>query len=292
MIKYIKREDLDIEKYDDCIKNSSNSRIYAYSFYLDIVASSWDALVLNEYETVMPITWNSKYFIKYIYSPAWTQQLGVFSSNTISNELIEKFIKAIPKKYFKTLTNFNSGNSCSNLFDEKTNYILPLNTSYKELFKKFKYIRRRVKLQFDSSKFLISSTDECAEVIQLFVEQKQEEVSVKHVDYVRLEKLVSFLQTLNKVDIIVAKAPNGELLGGAIFLKDDNRITYLFSSISQIGRDKQVMTFIIDSVIEKYSNSNFILDFEGSMIPGVAFFFKSFGAIKETYFKYQKSLFS
>lgn len=292
MIKYIKREDLDIEKYDECIKKAKNSRVYAYSFYLDIVASSWDALVLNEYEYVMPITWNSKYFIKYIYCPAWTQQLGVFSSNTISNELIKKFIKAIPKKYFKTSINFNSGNSCSNLFDEKINYILPLNQLYKELFKKYKYVRRRVKLQFDSSKFSIYSTNECTEVIQLFVEQKQEEVSIKHIDYIRLEKLVSFLQTLKKVDIIVAKAANGDLLGGAIFLRDDNRITYLFSSISQIGRDEQVMTFIIDSVIEKYSNSNFILDFEGSMIPGIAFFFKSFSAIKETYFNYQKSLFS
>lgn len=291
MIKYITRVDLDVKKYDDCIEKSKNTRIYAYSFYLDIVTNSWDVLVLNDYEYVMPITWNRKYLIKYIYNPLWIQQLGVFSSNTISKELIGKFIKAIPKKYLKTSINFNSGNKCLGLSDEITNYILPLDASYKELFKKYKYVRRRVKLQFDSSKFIISSTHNCTELIQLFIEQKQEEVSIKHFDYIRLEKLVSFLHTLKKVDVIVAKSPKGDLLGGAIFLNDGHRITYLFSSISQIGRDEQVMTFIIDSVIEKYANTHLVLDFEGSMIPGIAFFFKSFGTIKETYFNYQKSLF-
>jgi hypothetical protein len=292
MIKYIKRENLDVEKYNDCIEKSINTRIYAYSFYLDIVSSSWDVLVLNDYEYVMPITWNSKYFIKYISVPTWTQQLGIFSSKKISKELAENFIKAIPKKYFKTSINFNSGNENLSFSNEMTNYILPLNKAYKELFKKYKYVRRRVKLQFDSSKFSIFSTDKTTELIQLFIEQKQEEVLIRNIDYIRLENLVDFLRPLKKVDIIVAKTPNGELLGGAIFLNDDNRITYLFSSVSQSGREEQVMTFIIDSVIEKYANSNLTLDFEGSMIPGIAFFFKSFGTIKETYFNYQKSLFS
>jgi hypothetical protein len=44
-INYIKRKDLDIEKYDACIENSSQSRVYAFSWYLDIVAGKWDALV-------------------------------------------------------------------------------------------------------------------------------------------------------------------------------------------------------------------------------------------------------
>jgi hypothetical protein len=64
MIKYITRVDLDVKKYDDCIEKSKNTRIYAYSFYLDIVTNSWDVLVLNDYEYVMPITWNRKYLIK------------------------------------------------------------------------------------------------------------------------------------------------------------------------------------------------------------------------------------
>ena len=81
MIYYLKRNQLDDNKYNSCIKQSKNSRIYAFSWYLDCVADNWDALVLNDYEAVMPLPWRQKYVIKYIYPPAWTQQLGVFSPN-------------------------------------------------------------------------------------------------------------------------------------------------------------------------------------------------------------------
>ena len=47
MIHYVKRKDLDLNKYDACINNAINSRIYGYSWYLDIVADNWDVLVLN-----------------------------------------------------------------------------------------------------------------------------------------------------------------------------------------------------------------------------------------------------
>ena len=46
MIKYVKRNELDIEKYNACVENSLQSRVYGFSWYLDIVADHWDALVL------------------------------------------------------------------------------------------------------------------------------------------------------------------------------------------------------------------------------------------------------
>ena len=53
MIQHIKRKDLDILKYDACIENSIQSRIYGFSWYLDIVADHWEVLVLDDYEAVM-----------------------------------------------------------------------------------------------------------------------------------------------------------------------------------------------------------------------------------------------
>ncbi len=46
LIKYIQREHLDEEKYNDCIENSIQSNSYAFSWYLDIVCDNWDVLVL------------------------------------------------------------------------------------------------------------------------------------------------------------------------------------------------------------------------------------------------------
>ncbi|MEI9956106.1 MAG: hypothetical protein WDM90_07350 [Ferruginibacter sp.] len=34
--------------------------IYAQSFYLDAMAANWDAIVFNDYEAVMPLTWKKE----------------------------------------------------------------------------------------------------------------------------------------------------------------------------------------------------------------------------------------
>ena len=80
-IKYILREHIDEDKYNECITISKQSLIYGYSWYLDIVCDQWDALILDDYVAVMPIPWRKKYGITYVYPPLWLLQLGIFSKN-------------------------------------------------------------------------------------------------------------------------------------------------------------------------------------------------------------------
>ena len=56
LIRYVTRAELDVQLWDNCITNASNGLIYAYSFYLDTIAKQWDALVLDDYRMVMPLT--------------------------------------------------------------------------------------------------------------------------------------------------------------------------------------------------------------------------------------------
>jgi hypothetical protein len=44
------------------------------------------------------------------------------------------------------------------------------------------------------------------------------------------------------------------------------------------------MFLLIDTFIQNNSGKNLILDFEGSNIPGIARFYKGFGAMAETYY--------
>ena len=69
-IRYLTNEQIDKIKWDACIDTASNGLVYAYSFYLDSMAKNWDALVLGDYEAVMPLTWNKKYGFYYLYQPA------------------------------------------------------------------------------------------------------------------------------------------------------------------------------------------------------------------------------
>ena len=40
MIQHLKYNEIDFKKYDDCIDTSNNTRIYAYSYYLDSIKLS------------------------------------------------------------------------------------------------------------------------------------------------------------------------------------------------------------------------------------------------------------
>lgn len=291
MIKYIKRADLDVEKYNACLDNSTNARIYAYSWYLDIVSDNWDVLILGDYKAVMPLPWRQKYLIKYIYKPCWTQQLGVFSTDTIDENLVREFIKAIPRKFKKITIQFNSDNPISGKgISKKINYILGLKKTYKELFLGYKSVRRRNKRQSVKNHIEIEQTDDVVNVIELFKSKKQDVVAVKDSDYSKLENLIFYLLKKKKAEVLITKDTKNNLLGGAFFLIDKHRITYLFSAVTDDGRQQNTMSYIIDCMIEKHANSNYTLDFEGSMIDGIAFFFRSFGAKDEGYYLWEESL--
>ena len=97
-IHYVKRQEVNATKWDRCIDQASNGLIYAYSFYLDTMTDSWDALVLNDYEALMPLPWKKKYGIHYLYPPAFTAQLGLFG-NAINADLLSGFFRAVPKNF-------------------------------------------------------------------------------------------------------------------------------------------------------------------------------------------------
>lgn len=282
MIRYLRRNEIDEVKYDNCIQASINSRVYAFSWYLDIVADNWDALILNNYEAVMPLPWRSKYFIKYIYPPAWTQQLGVFSKEVISEELILKFIKAIPRKFKKITIQFNSENSFHHKgLTERVNYILPLDEPYEEIFKGFKRDR---KYRINQSRNF--EVELCEGNINDLISTGEKYYSYLNISKLDYEKLVRIGKL--KQAFIISAFLEDDFLGGVLFLKSNNRITYLFSVANSLGKEKQVISLIINSIYKKYHNTNTIFDFEGSMIEGIADFYKSFGAGKEVYWKLLK----
>src|SRR5260221_2550380 len=97
-IQYITHNAIDKKKWDACIENSPNGLVYAYSFYLDYMAKHWDALVLDDYKTVMPLTWNKKYGIHYLYQPPFVALSGVFGQHP-DDTIVTNFINAIPAKF-------------------------------------------------------------------------------------------------------------------------------------------------------------------------------------------------
>lgn len=293
MIKYLLHREIDFIKYDCCISKSKNSLIYGFSWYLDIVTeNNWDVLVLNNYEAVMPLPNRKKYGINYIFQPAWVQQLGVFSNHEIKEDLLLEFVNIIPRKFklIDALFNYDNGFS-SKYVSKKDNFILDLDDTYQSLFRKVKKGRKSSIKQAQKLKLKINIIKDSKGIIDLFKENKGAQFNKSNDEYRILECLISKALNLKKVEIYEVTDRDCNLIGGAIFLINNGRLTYLFSATNQKGRDMQAISFLINHIIHKYSSSNMILDFEGSMILGIAKFFKSFGAVSQPYFYFRKKIF-
>ena len=282
MIQYIKRKDLNIEKYDTCIENSVQSRMYAFSWYLDIVADNWGVLVADDYKAVMPIPWSKKYRIKYVSQPFQCQQLGIFSLDELSIETQEKFIKDIPKKYLKVTLNFNSNNHFDDKMIENKNYILSLNEAYVHQFKSFSKGRKHAVKVGEKKELVLRET-----TISSLIKVQEEYYNYTGFSKERLEKLSEYVINNDK-GFVLGVFKDEVLLGGGFFLQSKNRITYLFSSFTNEGKKLQASSFLLNSIIKKHENSNLILDFEGGNMPNIGSFYKSFGAKTETYFSFKR----
>ena len=284
-IKYLQQTEIDKTKWDACIEQASNGLIYPYSFYLDSMSKHWDALVLNDYEAVMPLTWNKKYGFYYLYLPAFTASLGVFGKN-LNKELIDDFIRSIPSKFKLIEISLNAGNIIGDLKPFsllRCNYILHLNEPYEEIYKAYRDNHKRnisKALQLGCS---VNKEIPIDEIIQLNKEQLQQIDGTKPGDYPNFKTLYEFLKNRGQAKTYAIVDPKKKILASAVFFFSHNRAYYIMVGNDPGGKKLGASHALIDAFIKDHADQNRILDFEGSDIRNLAFFYSSFGATEEIY---------
>lgn len=284
-IHYYTYQQVDKKKWDDCVDKATNGLIYAYAFYLDAMSKNWDALVLNDYEAVMPLTWNKKYGIKYLYQPPFTACLGVFGKN-ITAETLGYFLTEIPKKFSYWDICLNHGNFFTLLefsLYERMNYVLPLNDSYEKLYNLFRdNVKRNVK-KSEQLGLSINKNIPVSGVISLVKEQAKKFSDLDSNDYNRFENLYNFLYRKEKATNYTVHTKEGRLIAAAVFFFSHNRAYYIMVGNHLDGKTLGASHALINSFIKDHAGKNLLLDFEGSDIQSLAFFYSSFGAREEKY---------
>lgn len=287
MIKYLSNSEINKDKWDDCIKNAVNGIVYANSWYLDIVADDWSALVENDYERVFPIISGNKWGIQYLYQPVFSQQLGVFSQSILTEKVVGTFLKAIPPQFKFAEINLNSYNKLpagKYKSAEWINHELDLINAYEKTFNGFSTnLKRKIK-KAEKANLTVLSNIKPEETIRIFQENKGKELNnLDEVDYQKLRRLAYMGIYKGLVHNYGVYSPLNELCAGAIFLRSKHKIIFLFSGLTAEGRDLNAMALLISSFIKDHSQHHITLDFEGSNDPQLARFYKSFGATKSTY---------
>lgn len=285
VIRYVPYHQIDQQQWDACIDKANNGLVYAYSLYLNKMARHWDALVLNDYEAVMPLTYNKKYGIHYLYQPPFTASLGVFGTD-VTAALVKQFLQAIPSKFKYWDIYLNQGNFFPiEGFDlyQRSNYILSLQPPYDTLYGNYRdNIKRNIKKCVQQGG-VVQKGVPIAEVIALAKAQTHQSAGLSDADFENFASLYQQLSTQQKAITYGIATPQGQLVAACAFFFSNGRAYYILVGNHPNGKTMGASHALIDAFIKDHAGSDMLLDFEGSDIRNLAFFYSSFGAVEEQY---------
>ena len=280
MIRYIAHNQIDTQRWDECIAQSPDGLIYAWSWYLDVVHPSWEALVEDDYETVMPLAAGRKFGINYIFQPFFTQKFGVFGKKEVSEAKIKEFLEAIPEKFKFGEFRINRDFSVEN----HRNIELDLSEKYDILAENYHSNTKRDLAKAKKEKLQIIENAEPLAIIELFRKNRGKKIEKwGNKEYDRLLDLVEAAKKHDSCLVLGVQNADNQLVAGAFFMISHKKIVFLFSGADESNKELHGLSFLLDFVIEKYSGTDFILDFEGSDNEGLARFYKGFGG-KEIFY--------
>jgi hypothetical protein len=279
-LQYITHNNINFEKWDTALQNCSNKLIYAESIYLNTMCGKWNAIVNESYTYIMPIPVKSKFGVSYCPSIPFVQQLGIFSKEEITIDISNAFMQILKNKFKRIDYNFNFEN-----FDDSknknANYLLDLRHNYEHIFAKYKTNLLRI-LNNKTEVKIIETIDINNALEFYFFANKNKSKSLNKKNCANFKKLCSIYQKKKRLIGLIAKSQD-KLIASSIFLMDENRIYNLLPGNTLQGKKNNANHFILNTLIKKFAKSNYILDFEGSDIEGVANFYQQFGSINQPY---------
>ena len=270
MIRRVRYQDIDFEKYTFCLENSAQKNFYAQKEILDQLSGNWEILVLNDYEAVMPVHLKKKFGLNIVLMPLFCQQLGIFSA--VDDPAINQhFYQFLNGKYRVFNYSFNENNRFETEIRLKKNYIID-RTEYKALRKSyFKGRKSTVKTAQNHSFLELDYDDSIREYISKFRKGLD-----KGGDY---RVFLDYLQFLNnkKMLLLCGSFLEEELTSLAVVVETENELFLLALINNTEMKDHNGASYLIDQIIQKNIPLKSV-NFMGSSIRGIEIFFKSFGA--------------
>jgi hypothetical protein len=320
-LQKLNRQQINVALWDDCVATSNFPLHYGLSWYLDIVSSNWEGLILQEngkYLAVMPLPIRKKFGLKYIHQPLFCQLAGVWTQD---ENLVPIFLETLPT-HFSYIATFHIFNHfpwrVSSLAKEENNphhesqstnqatksrylaarqspfeggrgmntHTIDLSPAYQTLNQNYTPDRQLNLKRAKKANWQIQESTDITPMIQLFKENTEHKIKggVGDWAYIMLENLYKALNERGLATLWYAEK-EGVIEAGALFTIYQNRIIYLFNTASPIGRKGNARTLMIDKMIEQYATQSFVFDFESPDNELITDFYKSFGAKEETFWQ-------
>ncbi len=294
-IKFIKRENIDKLKWDSCVHYAGNGNVYGYTWFLDNACEQWDGLVEGDYESVFPLVWNTKLLgNKQLYQPILCQQLGIYSVHMRSPARLRNFINAIPSdiKFINIDLNEENNVKLDDSFQltPRSNFLLNLNRPFEEIQKGYSKSLNKSLKKASKFDFISSGNYKPETIVDLFV-QTQKEIGNEVDNHTRhaLHRIMYNAMHRGRGSILANTDMDGNILAATFLIYSHKRIIYFLAASTKEGKRRCAMHYLLDNFFYANAGRPLTFDFEGSSLPGIATFFKAFGAAESKYYNLYKN---
>ena len=293
-IQYVKNKDINFYKWDQCILRSLNGIIYAYSWYLNMVSDNWDALIEDDYVTVMPLVIKRQFNQQIVSTPYYLHQLGIFSIKLLDKKKISDFINAIPlniRYYDIRLNRYN------NVELEGYGKIIKDPCFELDLIKP--YHKTKAKYSGKTLETLNNATFKKVSVVEglsinemmQFMKQVRSVLpgAIKKDNFKLFRILVASSVRFRLGSVYGAYSEYNELCAITFIIKSHNSLVLLCAAANKTGTENKAIFLLIDNVIKKYSQKNLTLSFEYIDNYCNENFYMGFGSIKSSIIRIRKN---
>jgi hypothetical protein len=280
---------IDPIKWDICVAENTNGMIYAQYNYLNNLCTHWSALIIGNYQAILPLPWKKKWGIRYFYAPPFIQQLGLIGKqHLITIAQLKKQLTKIAWYGDLFWNNQNAAFVSSLDCKAKINFVLDLHQTYHSINSHYSNDLHQNIQKASKIGLQYQIVDTLNEIISCYHKQYGDRFTrVVKQDFQHFEAVCQQLFLNNNCFIREAQDPTTlKALASAILLKDNKRIYLVVNTITQAGRKCSANHFLIDSILKEFCEQELLFDFEGSELEGVQDFYKNFHPMNQPYFHY------
>lgn len=292
-IELIPNENIDFKKWDRCIKKSFNGNIYAYSWYLNIVAQKWNALVENDYERVMPLPRSLLAGLELIQQPKLAGQLGIFSTTTLNDYHISSFINSIPPDVRYVNLKMNKHNRLEEvlkIMNKKVNLDIDLIKPYVKLREIYpEALNGLLEIGYRMN-FRVVTKISVDSIIKLRQKKSPLHSYLHPEELITLQLLITASINNQMGQICGLYGENDTPLALAFFVWSHQKATMAFCLLNDKKLQLPAFFFLIDDFIRNNSEKNLILHLELNSNSKLISVLEKIGAKKSGSFYFYRNL--
>lgn len=251
------------------------------------------------YKAVMPVPLRQKGVAGIatewvVHQPFFCQLLGVFCREPTADSTVD-FWEIVQKTFrYGSTTSVRQQPESDHSFDTirpASTHILDLSPDYATLYQRYSSDRKRNLRRAQATDWTIIESVDIEPLLVLFQENHANEIDGGVADwaYAILRNLVTELSKRGMATLQYAVLDN-RIEAGALFVREGNRIIYLFNAASETGRRGNARTLLIDRMIQANAGRSeagkpLIFDFESPEKSSIRQFYKSFGTTEEPFWE-------